>query len=1285
MPDNTPLAVPAPTAATEASPTPAAAEPTPEQTQQAPATAAQPQETAVEVPTPAPDEASPEPATDDARVAATGGEAGQDGAEEDLTFEETAEAAPEEAPAAEVGKHEVDTVRLARDFRLKEWQVKAVVELLDADNTIPFITRYRKERTGGLNEVVLRDLQNAVTSLRRLADRRETVLRTIENQGKLTDRLRKQVADAETFARLEDLYLPFKPRKQTLADLAAGRGLGPVADAVFADDEDVADLPATLERLVDPDRQLATADDVRTGIGHILAQRIAEDPTVRERVRRVYWQGRLVSQRATPKASAQPKGRGGNNPLDVEFRNYFDFAEAFAKLPPHRVMALNRGEKQGVLRLTFEADREQMREAVHSALPLEDHRHAKWLRECADDALDRLLRRSLETEVRRELSDAAEAHAIDVFARNLKNLLLQPPVRGKRVLAIDPGFKNGCKWAVLDEFGGLLEEGICYPHVKRRKSKKKKKASTVVDVTPAAEEPKDFATGVGEGDGEDRPEAAAAGADASGADAPGADAASPAPAAGAGRQTEAQVPAASAAEPVQQPGMPAPEAAAETPAAARPRPPEEGGQPSAPPVRPMEGACRTVPDDGQDPPEHPKADEDDATPPPAEETPDEAADDPPAVDPEAPSTGEGINPQGGHDRPAEPDPKESDPSTDEIADADKAAAGDAAEGDPPAAAEPGGSSVGAGAGGENTGQASGGDSGGAAAAAPKPSEPAKPRAPQLTRRDKAKLVFAELCRKHRVDVIAIGNGTACRETEELVGEMLAGDMPGVLGEAVLTEGEDAVGSTSEDVHPGTAPDPGEPSALPPYVVVNEAGASVYSASDTAREEFPKYDATLRGTISIGRRLQDPLSELVKIDPQNIGVGQYQHDVSPRRLEEALKSVVESCVNFVGVDLNSASAALLRYVAGMNAARARSVVEHRERHGPFRSRAQLTDVTGIGPKVFTQSAGFLKLPEGEQPLDNTWVHPERYDVAERILQAAGAEAVALRQPEALEQLRKGMHAVDGKAVAEQSGDEVVEATVYDIMESLARPGRDPRESFTKPVFRKGILKLEELTPGMELTGTVLNVVDFGLFVDVGLKESGLVHISQVTNRFLSTPHEAAAVGDVVRVWVIKVDEQRGRVSLTMVPPGTPPAERRPRRGGGNRQGGGGGGGRDGGAPREGDNRGGGRDRGRGGDRSRGQGGRGGPGGGRDRGGRGGGRGGGGQGKMGVAPLRGDKSRLFTGGGTTPSHKVELSDEALKGKEDLHTFGELKAFFDASDAPKKEQPRKTDGEQKPPESS
>jgi uncharacterized protein len=831
----------------------------------------------------------------------------------------------------------IDYSRIAQDLQIKKIQVESVVQLLDEGNTVPFITRYRKERTGGLNEDVIRKVQTRVAQLRQLADRKQTILKSIEAQGKLTDELRNAILAADSPKRLEDLYLPYKPKKRSLATAAKEKGLEPPALAIWNKDPAVGNLAEFLQTLVNPEKELATPEAVREGIQHILAELVAELADVRAAVRHILWDTGKLS---TAKNETLAEGQG------LDYKDYFQFTEPVRHIPPHRILAINRGEKEDSLKVKLDFDAEAVRRALFDGLhgrpallPLADHPHAEFLKVVAEDALTRLVLPSLEREIRRELTEHAQDHAVAVFARNLRSLLLQPPLRGRRVLAVDPGFRTGCKLAALDETGNLLDQAVIFPH------------------------------------------------------------------------------------------------------------------------------------------------------------------------------------------------------------------------------------------------------------------------PPQNKKDEAKLKVADLISQHHLNVIAVGNGTACRETEEVVSEVIANwsavlrqlrepkpalapapapaasetaaqpaasaeqavpapplsaavpapgpaeqppaveTPPAPQAPTTVTEVPPAL-SAEEPAKPQAAETPAEPAPDIAYVIVNEAGASVYSASPVGREEFPDYDATLRGTISIGRRLQDPLSELVKIDPQNIGVGLYQHDVHPKHLKESLDGVIESCVNHVGVDLNTASVPLLRHVSGLNQLSARELVDYRKQHGPFKVREQLKDVPSIGPVKWVQAAGFLKILGGDEALDSTWIHPESYGVVRQLLGELGYAPTDIQDAQKNGELRQKLDTLPMEEVASRL--QIGLPTLKDIIEALKRPGRDPREDLPPPVFKKGILKLEDLQPNMELRGTVLNVVDFGAFVDIGLKDSGLVHISQMANRYIKNPYDVVAVGDPVTVWVLTVDKDRRRVSLTMIKPGTErkPPEKRP---------------------------------------------------------------------------------------------------------------------------------------------
>lgn len=724
----------------------------------------------------------------------------------------------------------IDLGLIAQRLGLPVAAVQSTVELLDGGNTVPFITRYRRDQTGGLDEEAVRRIAEAVARARQLADRKQTILRTIHGQGRLTSDLEATITAAESSKQLEDLYLPFKPRKLSLAEVARQRKLEPLAREILAAEMAAADLDVRAADFVDADAQVAAVADVLLGVGHIIAHEFSERADVRQRLREfLYRAGYLKSQRVEIAGKALSKE-------EKHYRDYFDFSEHIQRVPPHRLLAINRGERARLLKVRVEGPADELQAVAEEMLVPAGQPHAEFLRACARDALARLILPGLEREIRREMTDVCESHAVQVFARNLRNLLLQSPVPGRRVLALDPGFKSGCKAVVIDECGTPLGHAVLH----------------VV--------------------GKDEKRAAAA----------------------------------------------------------------------------------------------------------------------------------------------------------------------------------------------------------------------------------KKIV--ELARTHGCSVIAIGNGTAGRETETLVAELVAGEL--------------------QDLDVG-------------YAIVNEAGASVYSTSVYGREELPGHEAAIRGAISIGRRLQDPLSELVKIEPANIGVGLYQHDVKARHLHASLEQVVESCVNYVGVDVNTASPALLRRVSGFNQTTAKNFHDWRTKNGPFTSRQQFLEVPGFGDAAYVQSVGFLKIPGGINPLDATWIHPESYAVAEQVLAKLGGSPTDLASRVPAEALAEKAASVDLTVFAHELG--VGRLLLADILEQLARPGRDPREDLPKPFFKKGVLKLEDLAVGMELLGSVLNVVDFGAFVDIGMHDSGLVHISQLSSQFVRDPHDVVSVGQIVPVWVLELDKARRRVALTMIPP------------------------------------------------------------------------------------------------------------------------------------------------------
>lgn len=821
-----------------------------------------------------------------------------------------------------------ELARIAQDFQIRRVHVEAVVQLLDEGNTIPFITRYRKERTGGLDEEMLRRIQLRVTALRALAERKQTILRSIAGQGRLTDDLLGAVLDADNIKRLEDLYLPYKPKKRTLASDARDKGLEPAALAVWHRDEAAANLDETFAGLVNPDKGLNTPDDVATGIRHILSEYIAEDANVRGPVRLFL---RDTAVMVTAKADGVPDGKG------QEFRDYFDFKEPVRMIPPHRVLAVNRGEHEKILRVKMECDAQRAKYIAFDCLPLADHPHREFVIPALEDAVDRLLLPSLEREIRKEMSEFAQDHGVDIFARNLRSLLLKAPLGGRKVLAVDPGLRTGCKLAVMGETGELIEHGVMFPHPPQKQTAVAKQKLEQLIRKYGIE-----IIAIGNGT--------------------------------ACRETE-QVVSEVIADLADRRANPRPVVSSLPPVTAE----------SSPVIATETVAAVTAPVEMTTSAPMPVAAE--------------------VVSSSSPLP----------------------------------------TGEPPTAADSSDTGV---------------------TAAPVPAAPVAPPPPPV-------------------------------ETINLEG----------LPEA-----------------------PAEIS----YVIVNEAGASDYSASPIAKEEFPDLDATVRGTVSIGRRLQDPLAELVKVDPQHVGVGLYQHDMRPKYLKESLETVIESCVNTVGVDVNTASVPLLRHVSGLNQLVAREIVEFRAKHGPFKTREQFMSVPQMGEARFTQAAGFLKIRAGDDPLDNTWVHPESYHIAREILSAIGHTPADLLDKAKLTDIRQKLTTQNPEAIANHH--KVGGPTVRDIFDALSKPGRDVREDRPAPIFRKGVLNLEDLQPGMELKGEILNVVDFGAFVDVGLKDSGLIHISQMANRFIKSPYDVVNVGDVVSVWVNSVDPDRRRVSLSMIPPG-----------------------------------------------------------------------------------------------------------------------------------------------------
>ncbi len=706
---------------------------------------------------------------------------------------------------------------IAEDLSVSLGHVQNVIALLEEGNTIPFIARYRKESHGSMDDTQLRTLEERLQYLRNLQARREEVLRAIDSQGKLTDELAQAIEKASTLVEIEDLYRPYKQKRRTRASMAKEKGLEPLAQQIYAQKRDLPPPAELAKAYLHPELGVETADDALSGASDIISEWISEDPSLRKRLREAIFREGVL----------QTKGTGEE---DSVYRLYHSFSLPISKLQGHQILAINRGEREGLLKVGTGMDRSRALELLRRSIVVPGSPAMEFMKAATSDAYDRLLEPSMEREIRSHLTENASEGAISVFALNLKALLLQPPIKGKVTLGLDPAYRTGCKIAVVDGTGKVLDTAVVYP-----------------------------------------------------------------------------------------------------------------------------------------------------TPP--------------------------------HNKMAE-----------------------------------------------------------------------------------AKSILTKLITTHKVQLIAIGNGTASRESEQFVAELLA-ELPDKLS----------------------------------YAIVNEAGASVYSASKLGAEEFPQYDVSLRSAVSIARRLQDPLAELVKIDPKSIGVGQYQHDMPQNRLSESLDGVVEHCVNAVGVDLNTASPSLLSRVAGLSATTAKNIVAYREEHGPFAQRQQVLKVSKLGPKGYQQCAGFLRLPESSSVLERTGVHPESYEAAQRLLTLCGY---------ALEDAAKGTIQDLPNRVKELGEHRVTEfcgvglPTLKDLMAELLKPGRDIREELSAPILRSDVLDLKDLKPGLQLRGTVRNVIDFGAFVDIGVHQDGLVHISEISNRFIRHPSEVLSVGDVVEVVVLEVESNKKRISLSI---------------------------------------------------------------------------------------------------------------------------------------------------------
>ncbi|WP_010233271.1 Tex family protein [Clostridium arbusti] len=710
--------------------------------------------------------------------------------------------------------------RLAEEFKITIKQVDSVIEMLDEGSTVPFIARYRKERTGGLDDTLLRNLNDRLTYLKNLEDRKETVIKSIEEQGKLTDELKQSVMNSDTLTEVEDLYRPYKQKKRTRATIAVEKGLKPLAEVIFSG-ELQEDAEGYAKQFINEEKGVTKVQEAINGAGDIISEMISDEAEYRK------WIRNLVQKEGIIETS-------GSSDEPTPYEMYYDYKEAVDKIPPHRILAINRGEKEKVLSVKVTCDGGRIIDYLNNKCLKGNEKTDKYVENSVKDSLKRLIYPSIEREIRSELFEVGEDGAIEIFKSNLKALLMQSPIKGKAVLGYDPGFRTGCKIAVLDETGKLLDIATVY---------------------------------------------------------------------------------------------------------------------ATAPQNDVEGSIR---------------------------------------------------------------------------------------------------------------------------------------------------VLKQLIYKYNVGMISLGNGTASRESEEVVARLI----------------KEVKDEKNMDLY---------------YVIVSEAGASVYSASELASKEYPDINVSIRGAISIGRRLQDPLAELVKIDPKSIGVGQYQHDVTPKKMDESLKGVVEDCVNSVGVDLNIATPSLLSYVSGVNSNIAKNIVDYREEKGKFKSRKELLKVKRLGPKAYEQCAGFLRVMESKEALDNTSVHPESYKAAKELLDILGYTEKDIKEGKLVDMDSK-LKFIGVDKLAEKL--EIGVPTLLDIVKEVKKPGRDPREEMPKPVLKTGIIDITQLKPDMILTGTVRNVADFGAFVDIGVHQDGLVHISQLSDKFVKHPLDIVKVGDIVEVRVLEIDEKRNRISLTM---------------------------------------------------------------------------------------------------------------------------------------------------------
>jgi uncharacterized protein len=971
--------------------------------------------------------------------------------------------------------------RIAQDLQIRKVQVESVVQLFNEGNSVPFIARYRKERTGGLDEDVVRNIQTRLNFVKQLNERKQTMLKSIESHGKLTEELRREIQNAPTVRRLEDLYMPFKPRKKSLAHAARDKGLEPLAFAIWYSDPAVGNLDEMAASLVNPEKQLNTADEVKLGVQHLLAEMIHETAEVRAQVRRVLWKAGAVTSTRNEKAH---EGQGN------EFKPYFQFKEPAQDIRPHRILALNRGEKEGVLKVKLECPADAVKETALAALAEHLLRDAGKPAPAPSQPAQPVKPPQPEPPAPTPGEPPAPATPPEPAPTpgeppapatppepapaapppDLPPAEPRPEMPPVAPPETPPLFVPSAPTQAPTELPTPAPMEI--PPAGAPPSSQPPHASPLVE--SLSTEPKPALTGEPLAEGVEFRSPHAAFLKVCLDDA-------------LNRLLVPNLEREIRSELTDEAELHAVKVLAHNVRSLLMQPPLTGRRVLA--IDPgFRTGCKLAaldetgnllghtvlfphgggPGGGRRKEKKPKDQPAPAPAPTAAASEAAPATTPPTESPAPAAEATAPTPAPSMETPV-PSPELADTTTPtpEIAPV-------AAQETPPTETP---------------------------AAAP---EAATPEPPPVDKRAEAKTKLVEFIQQHNLNLIALGNGAACRETEEVIAEVIASSLPELT-----------------------------------YAIVSEAGASAYSASPVAKEEFPTLDAAVRCAISIGRRLQDPLSELVKIDVQSLGAGLYPHDMGRKELKDALEGVVESCVNAVGVDVNAASAPMLRHVSGLNQLAAREIVEFRKNRGPFTAREQLSDVTGMGPNKYLQSAGFLKVSGAVNPLDRTWIHPESYPLVERIFVELGSVPSSLDDPATHTELRDKLNAVNLEELAKKL--EISAQALDDLFMALARPGRDPRQDMPPPIFKKGVLKLEELQPGQELKGTVLNVVDFGAFVDVGLKDSGLVHISQMANKYIKSPYDVVSVNDIVKVWVLKIDKDTNHVSLTMIQPGV---ERKP---------------------------------------------------------------------------------------------------------------------------------------------